>query len=50
MDLYKIRTLGLQQSDIEEEDRVYIEATLNPEDGTFRVILEDKFLERTPIN
>lgn len=33
-----------------QSGRVYIEATLNPKDGTFRVTLDDVVLDRVPVN
>lgn len=56
--LYQLRRLTPWEMDKEKnstgEDkqsgRVYIEATLNPEEGTFRVTLDDFVLERAPVN
>ncbi len=60
---YQVRGLTPQEMDAEEtaeeitqlrkykqnKDRVYVEATLNPEEGTFRVIVDDNVLERVVV-
>jgi hypothetical protein len=58
MNQYNLRSLTPQQMDAEEDakaednlkDRVYIEANLDPKNGTFKVTLEDFIVESVPIN